>query len=103
MQPIVKLAGSKPPAPRLLWYPIMRGDQQAGELLAAFELFLVCFAFFSSCSFRESTRTGFWREKFHWQILVDRCVQLSEEIYEIRILQVPELTIWMLESWDEKS
>jgi len=38
--PLVKLKGSKPPAPRLLWYNIMRGDVQAGELLAAFELFL---------------------------------------------------------------
>ena len=40
-QPMVKLRGSKPPAPRLLWYPIMCGDKATGELLAAFELFLV--------------------------------------------------------------
>jgi len=39
-QPMVKLAGSKPPAPKLMWFPIMRGDKQCGELLAAFELFL---------------------------------------------------------------
>lgn len=44
-QPLVKLKGSKPPAPRLLWYNIMCGDKQAGELLAAFELFLVILFF----------------------------------------------------------
>ena len=47
MQPLVKLKGSKPPAPRLLWYPIMCGDKVAGELLAAFELFLVSCLFFA--------------------------------------------------------
>ncbi|XP_065071964.1 myoferlin-like isoform X2 [Rhopilema esculentum] len=40
VQPLVKLKGPKPPGPKLLWYPIMCGDKVAGELLAAFELFL---------------------------------------------------------------
>lgn len=39
-QPLVKLNGSKPPASRLMWMPIMRGDRQCGELLASFELYL---------------------------------------------------------------
>jgi len=40
-QPLVKLNGSKPPASRLMWMPITRGDRQCGELLASFELYLV--------------------------------------------------------------
>ncbi|XP_057307144.1 myoferlin-like [Hydractinia symbiolongicarpus] len=40
VQPMVRLNGSKPPAPRLMWYDVMRGERQCGELLAAFELFL---------------------------------------------------------------
>ena len=40
-QPLVKLNGAKPPASRLMWMPIMRGDRQCGELLASFELYLV--------------------------------------------------------------
>ncbi|XP_047127416.1 myoferlin isoform X1 [Hydra vulgaris] len=38
--PLVRLNGSKPPAPRLMWYPIIRGEKTCGELLAAFEIFL---------------------------------------------------------------
>ena len=39
--PLVKLHGQEPPAPRLLWYDISRVGEEAGEILAAFELFLV--------------------------------------------------------------
>lgn len=41
VQPLVKLEGGKPPPARLLWLPIIKGGRQCGELLAAFELFLV--------------------------------------------------------------
>jgi len=34
--------GQEPPAPRLLWYDVTRAGEEAGEILAAFELFLVC-------------------------------------------------------------
>lgn len=49
-RPIVKLAHEKyekpvfPPA--LEWFEILRGDEKAGELLAAFELLQVLFPFF---------------------------------------------------------
>lgn len=33
--------GQGPPAPRLLWYDVTRCGEEAGEILAAFELFLV--------------------------------------------------------------
>lgn len=39
--PLVKMNGQEPPAPRLLWYGITRVGEDAGEILAAFELFLV--------------------------------------------------------------
>ena len=42
--PLVKMNGQEPPAPRLLWYDITRVGEEAGEILAAFELFLVCAA-----------------------------------------------------------
>lgn len=38
--PLVKMNGQEPPAPRLLWYDITRVGEDAGEILAAFELFL---------------------------------------------------------------
>ncbi|KXJ28698.1 Myoferlin [Exaiptasia diaphana] len=38
--PIVKLKGAGPPAPRLLWVQVFKGKSEAGEILAAFELFL---------------------------------------------------------------
>jgi len=41
MTPLVKLNGQGPPAPRLLWYDVHRGNEYGGEILAAFELFLV--------------------------------------------------------------
>lgn len=41
--PVVKLQGQGPPAPRLLWEPVMKGREDAGEILVAFELFLVRF------------------------------------------------------------
>ncbi|XP_028412829.1 myoferlin-like isoform X1 [Dendronephthya gigantea] len=40
VKPTVKLNGSQPPSPQLLWYDITKGDEDAGEMLAAFELFL---------------------------------------------------------------
>lgn len=40
--PLVKMNGQEPPAPRLLWYNVERVGEEAGEILAAFELFLVC-------------------------------------------------------------
>lgn len=40
-EPTVKLNGPVPPAPRLLWYPVLKGKEEGGEILAAFELFLV--------------------------------------------------------------
>ena len=40
--PLVKMNGQEPPAPRLLWYDVTRVGEEAGEILAAFELFLVC-------------------------------------------------------------
>lgn len=39
--PLVKLRGQGPPAPRLLWYDVQRGEEAGGEILCAFELFLV--------------------------------------------------------------
>ena len=39
--PLVKLNGQEPPSPRLLWYDVTRAGEEAGEILAAFELFLV--------------------------------------------------------------
>ena len=42
-KPLVRLNGAKPPAPRLMWYDIERGERICGELLAAFELFLVSY------------------------------------------------------------
>ena len=39
--PSVKLKGHGPPAPKLLWEPVTKGTDDAGEILAAFELFLV--------------------------------------------------------------
>ena len=41
--PVVKLQGQGPPAPRLLWEPVKKGKEDAGEILAAFELYLVRF------------------------------------------------------------
>lgn len=38
--PVVKLKGQGPPAPKLLWEPIKKGTDDAGEILVAFELFL---------------------------------------------------------------
>ncbi|XP_015759463.1 PREDICTED: dysferlin-like [Acropora digitifera] len=38
--PSVKLKGHGPPAPKLLWEPVTKGSDDAGEILAAFELFL---------------------------------------------------------------
>ena len=40
--PLVKMNGQEPPSPRLLWYGVERVGEEAGEILAAFELFLVC-------------------------------------------------------------
>ena len=40
--PLVKMNGQEPPAPRLLWYDVTRAGEDAGEILVAFELFLVC-------------------------------------------------------------
>ena len=42
-KPVVKLPGVKAPAVQLMWYTITRGEREAGEVLAAFELFLVIF------------------------------------------------------------
>ena len=39
--PVVKLKGQGPPAPRLLWEPVKKGREDGGEILVAFELFLV--------------------------------------------------------------
>lgn len=41
IKPLVKMNGQGPPAPRLLWYDVTRCGEEAGEILAAFELFLV--------------------------------------------------------------
>lgn len=41
--PVVKLKGQGPPAPRLLWEPVKKGKEDGGEILVAFELFLVSF------------------------------------------------------------
>ena len=41
VKPTVKLNGAEPPSPQLLWYEIEKGGEDGGELLAAFELFLV--------------------------------------------------------------
>ncbi|XP_073239418.1 myoferlin-like [Porites lutea] len=38
--PVVKLKGQGPPAPKLMWEPIKKGVDDAGEVLVAFELFL---------------------------------------------------------------
>ncbi|XP_068709292.1 myoferlin-like isoform X2 [Montipora foliosa] len=38
--PLVKVNGQEPPSPRLLWYDVSRIGEEAGEILAAFELFL---------------------------------------------------------------
>ena len=43
--PLVKFDGQGPPAPRLLWYGVTRAGEEAGEILAAFELFLVRFKY----------------------------------------------------------
>ena len=48
--PVVKLKGQGPPAPRLLWEPVKKGTEDGGEILVAFELFLVSVAAFS-CGF----------------------------------------------------
>ena len=40
-QPMVKLDPSDARMPVLQWYEIKRGSESGGELLAAFELFLV--------------------------------------------------------------
>lgn len=40
IKPLVKMNGQGPPAPRLLWYDVTRCGEEAGEILAAFELFL---------------------------------------------------------------
>ena len=39
--PTVRLQGHQLPEPRLVWYTVMRGGEQAGQVLAACELFLV--------------------------------------------------------------
>lgn len=39
--PVVKLKGQGPPAPKLMWEAIKKGVDDAGEVLVAFELFLV--------------------------------------------------------------
>jgi len=39
--PMVKLDPGDARSPVLQWYPIYRGKEEGGELLAAFELFLV--------------------------------------------------------------
>ena len=39
--PVVKLNGQAPPASRLLWEPVKKGTEDGGEILVAFELFLV--------------------------------------------------------------
>lgn len=45
-QPMVKLDPSDARMPVLQWYDITRGNESGGELLAAFELFLVRLLFF---------------------------------------------------------
>lgn len=40
MSPLVRLEGHQIPEPKLQWYKITRGQEEAGELLAACELFL---------------------------------------------------------------
>ncbi|XP_070540972.1 myoferlin-like isoform X9 [Ptychodera flava] len=39
-KPLVKLEGNDPRVPRLMWYTLRRGNEDAGEVLASFELFL---------------------------------------------------------------
>ena len=39
--PLVKLHGQGAPSPRLLWCDVQRGDEEGGQILCAFELFLV--------------------------------------------------------------
>ncbi|XP_033126409.1 myoferlin-like isoform X5 [Anneissia japonica] len=39
-KPLVKLEGSDPRVAKLYWLPLYKGDDQAGELLVSFELFL---------------------------------------------------------------
>ena len=41
MTPTVRLQGHELPEPRLAWYRLLHGDSQAGQVLAACELFLV--------------------------------------------------------------
>lgn len=54
-RPVVKLASEKydkpnfPPA--LEWFEIQRGDEKAGELLAAFELLHVSFSSYYICRY----------------------------------------------------
>ncbi|XP_006816720.1 myoferlin-like, partial [Saccoglossus kowalevskii] len=40
VKPLVKLEGNDPRVPRLLWYTLKRGNDDAGEVLASFELYL---------------------------------------------------------------
>ena len=46
VRPTVKLRGQGPPAPKLLWHPVTKGKLEGGEILAAFEMFLVRIALF---------------------------------------------------------
>ncbi|XP_077992044.1 myoferlin-like isoform X14 [Glandiceps talaboti] len=40
VKPLVKLEGNDPRVPRLMWYSLRRGNEEAGEVLVSFELFL---------------------------------------------------------------
>lgn len=42
VRPLVILDPSAPKQPMLQWYEVKKGKQSGGELLMAFELFLVC-------------------------------------------------------------
>ena len=46
--PVIHLDPSKAVSPVLRWYDVKKGDTPGGELLAAFEAYLVCLAFKSA-------------------------------------------------------
>lgn len=52
--PLVKLDHSEDAHAVLQWYPVTKGSQAGGELLAAFELYLVCWFFIIFISNYES-------------------------------------------------
>ena len=94
--PVVKLKGLGPPAPKLLWEPIKKGVDDAGEVLVAFELFLVRKILILSVTMRYRHRHHYHHHNHHYhhhhpsteeQSTVSR-LQLAPNAHNIILLEM---------------